>query len=124
MNRSNRSNDDPRQDAATATATPLRDAVAAGSASAAVKVFMPAVLFSGTQRSWRGSHRCSEFPGIDLLPGARVAADEESAARAAKHLGVLDPGRQRILIAQSARRDQQAARTGNLRSDGARCSNA
>jgi hypothetical protein len=76
---------------------------------------MPAVLFSGTQRSWRGSHRCSEFSGIDLLPGARVAGDEESAARPAKHLGVLDPGRQCILIAERAPRSAGGGAYGQWR---------
>src|SRR5215472_2490683 len=53
--------------------------------------------------------RGGELLGIDLLPRARVLADEIATARTAIDLRVLDPRRQDAVLAQRPRRPEQAA---------------
>jgi hypothetical protein len=53
-------------------------------------------------------HRCGQLPRIELLPRALVVADEVAAAPPAKHFRLFDTGRQHVVVAQRARRHQQA----------------
>src|SRR5262245_3902878 len=62
-------------------------------------------LFGGPQRARRPDRRC-QLPGIDLLPGTGVIADEVAAAGTTVDLRILEAGWQDALAAERAGRHQ------------------
>src|SRR5215813_2412489 len=85
--------------------------MATGSAAAPLAVSSSSAIdartWSDCAKRLGGAYRIGQLPGIDLLPGPCLAADEVTASGTPERAGVLDAGRRRCLVTQRACRPQQ-----------------